>query len=303
MKNGGFLKRFKTVIKKNLAGWLIMIPTLVLFIFFVWGPLFENVYFSFFTIKKFKPEEFVLFDNYVRVFQDPAFLKALFNTFKYAFWSLIIGFLLPLFLGLLLSEVVHFKSGFRGLLYLPSIISGVAAMLMWSQILAGSPGSMFNAFLSLFGIEKQNILSDSDFVIPMIVVVMTWRGAGGTVLIYLSSLQTVDTTLYEVARLDNANLFNRIRYVTLPSIKPTIRLLFILQIISVFQVFYEPMVLTSGGPNNASMSLMYLCYQYTFGNDADPGKGAACGVILATIIVSLSLIYFKLSQKEEAKNV
>ncbi len=275
-----------------------MAPTLFLFCFFVWGPLLQNVVYSFFELKRFQPRNFVLFENYAEVFADPAFLCAFKNTFVYAFWSILIGFLLPLFLGLLLSEVIHFKGLFRCIMYLPSIISGVAVMMMWLQILDGSTGSMINGILSFFGAEPIEVLADSNWVIPAIVFVMTWRGAGATVLIYLSALQTVDTTLYEVARIDHANLFQRVWYVTLPSIKPTIKLLFILQIISVFQVFYEPMMLTSGGPDNASMSLMYLCYKYTF-LDKRPGMGAACGVILAIIIVALSLLYFKLTKNEE----
>lgn len=277
-----------------------MLPTLLLFCFFVWGPLFQNVIYSFFELKRFQPRNFVWFENYAEVFADPVFLSALKNTFVYAFWSILIGFLLPLFLGLLLSEVIHFKGLFRCVLYLPGIISGVAVIMMWLQILDGSTGSMLNGFLALFGAGPVEVLADSNWVIPAIVLVMTWRGAGATVLIYLSALQTVDTTLYEVARLDHANLFQRIWYVTLPSIKPTIKLLFILQIISVFQVFYEPMMMTAGGPDSASMSLMYLCYKYTF-IDKNPGMGSACGVVLAVIIVALSLLYFRLTKNEEAQ--
>lgn len=276
-----------------------MLPPLVLFAFFIWAPLIQNLAYSFFSIKRFECQDFIWFENYAYVFSDPAFKSALINTFVYAFWSIVIGFLLPLFLGLVLSEVIHFRPGFRCMLYLPSIISGVAVMLMWTQILDGSSGSLLNGLLGLFGVEPVQVLMDKNLVIPVIVLVMTWRGAGATVLIYLSALQTVDNSLYEVARLDGANLLQRLFHVTLPAIKPTIKLLFILQIISVFQVFYEPMVMTAGGPDNASISLMYLCYKYTF-LDNNPGAGAACGVILAVIIVTLSVIYFKLSKREES---
>lgn len=290
--------KLKVIVKKNIGGWAIMLPTLVLFTFFVWAPLIENIAYSFYEVHRFQRQEFIWFENYQRVFADPAFASALKNTFVYAFWSLVIGFLVPLFLGLVLSEVIHFKAGFRCLLYLPSIISGVAVMLMWTQILDGSRGSMINGILSMFGVEPITVLSNSQWVIPMIVLVMTWRGAGATVLVYLSSLQAVDNTLYEAARIDGSNLFHRIIHVTLPTIRPTIKLLLILQIISVFQVFYEPMMMTAGGPDNASISLMYLCYRYTF-IDHEAGMGAACGVILAIIIVSLSVLYFKLSKKED----
>ena len=290
--------KLNLIVKKNIGGWAIMLPTLVLFTFFVWAPLIENIAYSFYDVHRFQRQEFIWLENYQRVFNDPAFFSALKNTFVYAFWSLVIGFLLPLFLGLLLSEVIHFKAGFRCLLYLPSIISGVAVMLMWTQILDGSRGSMINGILSIFGAEPITVLSNSQWVIPMIVLVMTWRGAGATVLVYLSSLQSVDNSLYEAARIDGANLLHRIVHVTLPTIRPTIKLLLILQIISVFQVFYEPMMMTAGGPDNASISLMYLCYRYTF-IDHEAGMGAACGVVLAIIIVSLSVLYFKLSKKED----
>lgn len=293
--------KIKRFFKKNIGGWALMLPPLVLFAFFIWAPLIQNIGYSFFEIKRFECGKFILFENYKYVFTDPAFKSALVNTFVYAFWSLIIGFLLPLILGLILSEVIHFRPGFRCMLYLPSIISGVAVVLMWMQILDGTSGSLLNAFLGIFGLGPVEALSSSHWVIPVIVLVMTWRGAGATVLIYLSALQTVDTSLYEVARLDSANVFQRIFHVTLPSIKPTIKLLFILQIISVFQVFYEPMIMTKGGPNNASISLMYLCYKYTF-LDNNPGAGAACGVILALIIVTLSVLYFKLSKKSEEES-
>lgn len=296
----GLFPTLKKIFKKNIGGWAIMLPTLVLFCFFVWGPLLQNIVYSFYSIKRFQIQEFNWFENYKTVFNDPAFSKALINTFVYAFWSILIGFLLPLFLGLLLSEVIHFRAGFRCMLYLPSIISGVAVMMMWTQILDGSSGSMLNGFLGIFGIKPLQVLMNSQWVIPVIVIVMTWRGAGATVLIYLSALQTVDSSLYEVARMEGANVFHRIWHVTLPAIKPTIKLLFILQIISVFQVFYEPMMMTAGGPDNASISLMYLSYKYTF-LDHDPGAGAACGVILAVLIGILSILYFKLSKKGDAE--
>lgn len=291
-----FGHRLKRFLKRNWGGWAIMIPSLVLFAFFIWVPLIENISYSFYEIKRFERQSFVGFENYARVFNDPAFGKAVVNTFLYALWSIVIGFLLPLFLGLLLSETVHFKSLFRIGLYIPNIISGMAVVLMWTNILDGSNGSMINGFLSLFGAEPVTVLSNPKWVIPVIVLVMTWRGAGGTVLIYLSALQTVDSTLYEVAKLDGAGVFRRIWNVTLPSIRPTIKLLFLLQIISVFQVFYEPMVMTVGGPDNASISLMYLCYRYTF-IDHDPGAGAAVGVMLAIIIGALSIVYFALNRR------
>ncbi len=284
----------KRLFKRNWSGWLLMLPGLLLFLFFVWAPLAENVLLSFSETKGFEAVGFNNFENYVRVFQDPMFTKALLNTFKYIFWSIIIGFLLPIALGLLLSEAVHFKSFFRLGIYFPSIVSGMAVVIMWSYLFDPNPGAVLNQLLTALGLPVSTFLSDPDLTIPLIVVTMTWRGAGGTVLVYLSALQNIDNSQYEAARMDGAGALARIWHVTLPHIRQTIRMLFILQIISVFQVFYEPLVMTSGGPDGASVSLLLLSYQYAF-QSFDAGASAATGVILAVIIIALTIVYLRLS--------
>ena len=106
---------------------------------------------------------------------------------------------------------------------------------------------------------------------------------------------TVPTSIDEAARIDGAGWFNRLRFVTIPHLLPTIKLLFILQVISVFQVFYEPMVMTGGGPNGASMSLLLLSYNYYF-LDMDASASAAVAVIHSGIIILLTLLYLRLSR-------
>lgn len=295
-----FKYKLKRLFKNNSVGWLLMLPGLLLFLFFVWAPLAQNIVLSFSETQGFEAIGFNNFENYKLVFNDPMFIKALTNTFKYIMWSIIIGFLIPIFLGLLLSEVVHFKSFFRLGLYFPSIVSGIAVVIMWSYLFDPNPGAVLNQVLGLFHIPASQFLSNPDLTIPLIVITMTWRGAGATVLVYLSALQNIDTSQYEAARMDGAGVFNRLKVVTLPHIAPTIRMLFILQIISVFQVFYEPLVMTSGGPDGASVSLLLLSYQYAF-TSFNAGASAATGVILAIIIILLTLVYLRLSKPKKDK--
>ncbi len=293
------MKKIVSVVKKNIGGWLIMLPSVVLFAFFVWIPLIQNVLLSFYDTVGFEKKSFAWFRNYVRVFQDPIFIKALTNTFFYAFWSIIIGFLLPIGIGLLLSELVHGRGMFRIGIYFPSIVSGIAVVIMWSYLFDPNPGAVLNSVLAFFGREPSTFLSNAKITIPLIVLTMTWRGCGSTALIYLSALQSADNALYEAARIDGAKARHRMLYVTLPHLKPTIRMLFILQIISVFQVFYEPLVMTKGGgPNGASVSMLLLSYQYAF-SSFDASASAAVGVILSIIIIALTLLYFRLSRSEQ----
>lgn len=297
-----FNYKAKRLFKRNWSGWLLMLPGLLLFTFFVWAPLAQNIILSFSETNGFESTgNFNNFTNYVKVFNDPMFMKAFTNTFKYILWSIVIGFIVPIFLGLLLSEVVHCKALLRLAIYFPSIVSGMAVVIMWSYLFDPNPGAVLNQLLTAIGLPVSQFLSNQDLVIPLIVVTMTWRGAGGTVLVYLSALQNIDNSQYEAARMDGAGMWSRIWHVTLPHIMPTIRMLFILQIISVFQVFYEPLVMTSGGPNGASVSLLLLSYQYAF-TDFDGGASAAVGVILAAIIIVLTVIYLYLSKPKKDTN-
>lgn len=283
-------KYSKTRLKRDLYAYALILPSLLLFAFFIWIPMVMNIVLSFFTDYSFST--FAGFANYRELFSDPAFSQAFGNTFIYIFWSLAIGFLLPIILGLLLSEVAHATGFFRIGIYFPAIISGIAVAFLFQSLYSPESFGVLNTILKNLGLSPSLWADDRRLVIPLIVLAMTWKGAGGTVLIYLSALQTVDNSLYEAVRLDGGGLLRRFRHVTFPHLKPMIATMFILQIISVFQVFYEPMVIGHlGGPDGASTSLMFLSYKYAF-MDGEQALGAACGVILSLVILVFSGFYF-----------
>ena len=285
-------KNYKALVKKNLLAWLIMLPSLILFAFFVWTPLIKNVILSFFSDYSFK--DFVGFKNYQALFQDVSFIAALKNTFKYIFWSLLIGFLVPMIIGFLLSEVIHAKGFFRVCIYIPCMISGIAVVFLFKNVYGDETYSILNVILKAFGGTPRKWASDPNIIIPLIVIAMTWKGAGGTALIYLSNFQQIDSSLYEAARMDGAKPFQRFARVMMPQMRNTILTLLVLQIISVFQVFYEPLVIGNwGGPLDSSMSLMLLAYKFAF-NDLEFAKGAAASIFLALIILVFTLAYFAL---------
>lgn len=285
-------KNYKALVKKNLLAWLIMLPSLILFAFFVWTPLIKNVILSFFSDYSFK--EFVGFKNYQALFQDVSFMAALKNTFKYIFWSLLIGFLVPMIIGFLLSEVIHAKGFFRVCIYIPCMISGIAVVFLFKNVYGDETYSILNVILKAFGGTPRKWASDPNIIIPLIVIAMTWKGAGGTALIYLSNFQQIDSSLYEAARMDGAKPLQRFARVMMPQMRNTILTLLVLQIISVFQVFYEPLVIGNwGGPLDSSMSLMLLAYKFAF-NDLEFAKGAAASIFLALIILAFTLAYFAL---------
>lgn len=288
----------KKIGKRDLIGWLVMLPTLVLFAFFVWEPLLENIRLSFSTAKMYTITGFAGLENYKSVLKDVDFLAAFKNTFSYTFYSLIIGFVIPIIMGILITETVHFKGFFRVAVYFPNIMPTIATIWIWTYFFNPAETGVLNIILGKLGMEPFTWLSNPKWTIPLIIITMTWKSAGSTALIYMANISSISPDLYEAATIDGAGIFQRIRHITLPSIGGMAKTMLILQVISVFQILYEPLVFKNGGPNNASISLMMLMYRYGY-RDYHVPKAAALSVVICIILVALSGIYMKATKKKE----
>lgn len=278
--------------------WLIMLPGLILMTFFVWEPLLESIRMSLYKTENVELVEFVGFDNFISVMTKSNFMQALLNTFSYTFWSLIIGFLLPIILAMLIGETVRGKGLFRTAAYLPNMLPGLAVIILWSAFFSGGESGVLNILLSKLGIPTQTYLTEAGLVKPIIIVISTWKGAGATALIYMAGMASVNHELYDAATIDGAGVLARVFHILLPSIKKLAGTMLILQIISVFQIMYEPMVLTKGGPDNASLSMMQLMWQYAFGGAMNYGKASAVAVIVTIILLIMTAIYSYFDRKE-----
>ena len=283
---------------ESFKAWLIMLPGLLLMTFFVWEPLLESVRMSLYKTENVELVKFIGLKNFISVMGKANFTQALVNTFAYTFWSLLIGFLLPIVLAMIIGETVRGKGLFRTAAYLPNMLPGLAVILLWSAFFSGEKSGVLNILLSKLGIAPQTYLTRANLVIPIIITIATWKGAGATALIYMAAMAGVNPELYEAAAIDGATVWQRVRHILLPSIRKLAGTLLILQIISVFQIMYEPMVLTKGGPDNASLSLMQLMWQYAFGGSMDYGKASAVAVIVTIILLGMTAIYSYFNNKE-----
>ena len=278
------------------SGWLLILPTILIFIFLVWRPIIIGISYSFFKLRGFEPVEFIGLENYRQVLSDTNFTRTLGNTVQYVIWSLIIGLPLPFVAAVMMNEMLHAKQYFKITTYLPAVLPGMAVYLLWKLIYNDGPGGLLNSMLYYFGIGPLSWLSNSKIVIPLLIIMMSWHGFGGTLIMYLATLQGVDQNLYEAARLDGAGFWQRIWHVTMPHSWGLILLLAVRQIISVFSVTEQPMVMTGGGPNGASMTLGLTNYYYAFRYGAMQ-KSLAIGVISFLILMVLTIVYFKLDKK------
>lgn len=284
--------------KKDLSSWGLIIPSLILFTFFIWYPLFYGIILSFAEVKGFTITGFAGWENYQRLFKLPVFWKAMKNSFSYTLWSLIIGFLVPIIVAIIISELIHFTSIYRVAMYFPTIVPIIATTLMWRFMMDPGPGGLFNSMLISLGAEPFGWLQEKAVTIPLIVLTMTWKSAGATTIIYIARLRGINQNLYEAAALDGASIFQRVRFITLPQVFNLARLLLILQVLSVFQVLLEPMMMTGGGPNNASISLLLLNWQTAFVNFRI-GQAGAIGVVVSIILMILTIIHLKISKENE----
>lgn len=294
-KKGSFLQTKRA---ESIRAWLIMLPGLILMTFFVWEPLLESIRMSFYETQNVELVKFIGLKNFISIMTKSNFLQALYNTFSYTFWSLLIGFFLPIILAMLIGETLRAKGFFRTAAYLPNMLPGLAVIILWSAFFSGGKSGVLNILLSKIGIPAQSYLTDSNLVRPIIIAISTWKGAGATALIYMASMSSINSELYEAAVIDGAGVWDRIFHILLPSIKKLAATLLILQIISVFQIMYEPMVLTKGGPDNASLSMMQLMWQYAFGGSMDYGKASATAVVVTIILLIMTAIYSYFNNKE-----
>ena len=289
-------------LRNNIDAWILMLPMVVILYLFVWRPTVMGTVWSFYDMKAYTAKEFCGFDNYIKVLSHTQFLPMLWNTVKYVLWSLVIGFLPPLFIAVMVNEIVHFKNGFRVMIYIPAVIPGIAAMLMWYFMYYPDETGLLNMILAKFGIEPYMWLNDPDFTIVGIIIYSTWKGFAGTMLLYYAALQGVSNELYEAAIIDGAGPMKRFWNVTRPGIEGLLLLNLVRQIISVFQIMEQPLAMTGGGPNGASTSLSYQLYQYGFNSGGKgTGQAMALGVIIFLILIVFTIFYFRLNKKVESR--
>ncbi len=284
--------------KLTFSAWLLLLPAVVVLYLIIWRPSVMGIFWSFFKMKGYTPTEFIGLENYIKVISDTQFGMVMWNTVQYVFWSFVIGFIPPIIIAFMINEMVHFKKGFRIVTYLPAILPGITIMLLWYFMYYPNETGMLNMILGKLGFEPYVWLNDARFTIIYIVIQMTWAGFPGTMFLYYTTIQGIQVELYEAAMLDGAGPLRRFWHVSIPQIGGLLVLSVVRQMIGVFQVMQEPMILTGGGPNGASISAGYQLYQYGF-VQGRVGQSLALGTIIFLILIIATIFYFWLNKKTE----
>lgn len=293
-------KRSMSHIKRQLSGWVLILPVIVVVYFIIIRPQVTGTVWSFFDMRGYNIKEFNGLDNYRVILSNTEFLQILWNTCQYVLWSLI-GYVIPIIVAVILNEVVHLRKFFRFVIYFPSILPGTAVMMLWFMMFYPDQAGLLNIILGkLFHMQPYQWLQDSRFTILYIIISITWNSAGMTILYYFASLQGVSRELYEASLIDGAGFIKRFWTITFPHMSGILLLFLIKQIMNVFQIMEQPMQMTGGGPGNASMTLGYWSYKYAFEYNK-PQYSMAIGVIMFLILMVLTSFYFVADKKVQSK--
>ncbi|MEV7690998.1 carbohydrate ABC transporter permease [Streptomyces bungoensis] len=276
--------------------YAFLLGGLICFALFSWYPAIRAVVIAFQKYTPGSSPEWVGTANFSRVLHDPEFSAAWRNTLAFTVLALLIGFAIPFLLALVLNELRHAKAFFRVVVYLPVMIPPVVSALLWKWFYDPGTG-LANETLRFLHLPTSNWSNGTGTALVSLVIVATWANMGGTVLVYLAALQSIPGELYEAAELDGANLLQRVRHVTVPQTRFVILMLMLLQIIATMQVFTEPFVITGGGPENATVTVLYLIYKYAFLYN-DFGGACALSVMLLVLLGAFSAGYLRLTRSE-----
>ncbi|MBT2896665.1 carbohydrate ABC transporter permease [Streptomyces sp. McG3] len=285
--------------REAMAGILFVLPTLVIFAVFKFFPIAGAGAMSMTRYRLNGDVTWLGGENYTRLFSDPHFWKSLGVTMSYVLIFVPLIIVVSLVGALLLNKLVRFTGTFRAVLFLPYLSSFVMAGIIWSWIFA-TDGPL-NAALGGIGLSPVPFLTgDQLLVLACLALVSVWKGFGYSMLVFLAGLKAQPAEVHEAARIDGASSWQAFRHVTLPLLKPVLFFVLVIETIIGFQVFDTIYVMTGGGPNRASHSLIYFLYDEGF-KFLDFGYAAAIGMVLFVIVLILSLIQRRLVEGKETK--
>jgi multiple sugar transport system permease protein len=295
---GGWSRRLGS---EGVTGWLFSAPAVLLLAVFMLLPFALAFYFSFTNERLIspRPTEWVGLRNYIRIFEDPLFWKALGNNVAFSLVVVPVQTAFALLLAIIVNQGLRGSAAFRTIFFMPVTVIMAAVSVIWVVLL--NPQGIINAFLEIvtFGNFSPDWLGDPAYALWAIILVSIWAGVGFQMVILLAALQDVPFTLYEAARLDGANTWQQFRHVTLPGIRN--QLLFVLTITTIlaFRLFDQVWIMPDrpGGPLDSTRTLMVDIVD-TGVFSGNIGRGAALSVVFLCIVLVITIVQRRLVKQE-----
>lgn len=286
--------------REGLVGYLFMAPTMIIMGVFLILPILYSVFLSFHKVRILGElnYRFIGIKSFLRILDDERVWIALRNTAEYVAIVVPIQTILALILALILNSNIKGKNWFRVVFFLPTVTSSAVLTLIFMWIY--NSNGLLNNFLAFFGLPTYNWLGDPSVALKSIMLMNIWSTAPFFMVIYLAALQDIPHNVYEAAKIDGANGLDRFFNITLPLLKPVTFFIVVMGIIGTFQLFDQSYIFSagSGGPNNSTLTVVLLIYQYAFKN-LDMGYAAALALMLAAVIMVVTLVQRQLFKEEK----
>jgi len=279
------------------ANALFVLPFVAVYAALLVYPLFNGMWISLHKGDMFGMGRFVGLANYARLFGDRVFLGAAWNTFLFVLMTVPAFVVLGILLALALNRQTRSAAILRAIFFGTSVLSVTIVALVWRMIFIPDRGLLTNV-LGWFGQDPVVFLTNPDRALPAVAIATVWWGIGLPMMLFLAALQQIPRELYEAAALDNASRWRSFWKITLPSIRRTLVLVIIIQIVLQFQVFGQAQLMTQGGPNNASRPIVLFIYETGF-RRWDLGYAAAASEVLFGLILIAAMIQYLVSRRRD----
>ncbi|MGE5584377.1 MAG: carbohydrate ABC transporter permease [Bacillota bacterium] len=284
-----------------LESYSMIAPAYMVFLVFIFIPVAWSFYLSLFdySILTLKHPEFAGLENFAKMFGDSVFRVSVWNTVRYSLGTVPARLVLGLALALLLDQKNLFGKNFvRTVYFLPVVTSMVAASIVWSLVFNASEAGLANQMVKALGFAPKGWLADSKLAMLSVCVMSVWKELGYVMTIFLAGLQGVPLELYEAAAIDGATGWQKIRFITIPLLRPTTFFILVTEAIGSFQVFTQTYVMTGGGPGYSTTTLINLLYTKGF-FEFDMGYASALAVTLFLGLLLLSWVMRRAFRAEE----
>lgn len=293
IKNVPLKERIMKELKANAFSYIIVSAAFLHFAVFKIIPFVSSFVLSFLKYKFNGSSEFVGLANWVEMFRDELMWKSLWNTVLFTLYYVFPTMVLGLILALLINSKARGTKIFRVIYFLPVVTSFVVVAGIWKWIFVSQDNGVINSMLAFFHIPPQKFLDDTVLVLPVLAALSIFKVAGTVMIYYFGGLKQIPESLYEAAAIDGATGLRRFFSITLPMLRPTTLYVAIMTTIGSFQVFDSAYLLTNGGPNYASNTIVYYIYQKAFVN-MDFGYASALSIVLFIIILGISAVQKKI---------
>jgi len=284
--------------RNTLLGWSFILPNFIGFAVLTLVPVIALFYIAFTDWNAFGTARPVGLDNFTRLLSDHSFRVALWNTVYYTAFHIPLTLGLSLALALLLNRKMRGVAFFRTAAFFPYVTSIVAIAVVWNMLFSPEFGPI-NQFLTSIGISHPpGWTTSSTWAMPAVIIVGTWREMGYYMLLFLAGLQTIPPELYEAARVDGANPWQRFLNVTIPCLRPTTFFITVMLTIGSFKVFDLILVMTNGGPGQSTLVLSQYIYTKGFVENK-LGYASAVSIVLFLICISITVVQFVINKRRE----